>query len=69
MNEDLHPDETPPVAEQIVRDLGLAPGLTNTDAATKQLIDAIREQTDEVVERAKEEVARERAEAEKDRDP
>ena len=58
------PDEPKPsVSELMVRELGLAPGLTTSDSATAQLVESIRSQTDEVVDRAKAQVAREHATA------
>jgi len=58
-----HTDLTPTVAEEMVRELGIAPALTSTHESTKELVQSIRSQTDDAVASAKAKLAREREEA------
>lgn len=52
----------PGVPEQMVRGLGIAPALVAHDVATDNLVAEIREQTDDVVKRAKAAVEAEKLE-------
>jgi hypothetical protein len=54
----LHPSE-PTVAGEMIREMGIAPALVHKDSAHANLVEAIRQQTDEIVGRAKAAVKRE----------
>jgi len=62
MTDHLSPDPTPTVAEEMVRELGIAPALAEHEA-TDKLVDSIRAQTDEVAVRAQAAVDEQREEA------
>jgi hypothetical protein len=62
MTDRTDPDPTPTVAEEIVRELGIAPALSEHHA-TDKLVDSIRAQTDDTVKRAKAELEHERESA------
>jgi hypothetical protein len=63
MTDRTEPDHTPTVAEEMVRELGIAPALTSTHESTKELVESIRSQTDDAAARAKATLAHEREEA------
>ena len=62
MTDHTNPEPTPTVAEQMVRELGIAPALSRHEAAD-QLVESVRSQTDDVVDRAKVELQHTRDEA------
>lgn len=62
MTDHTSPDPTPTVAEEMVRELGIAPALSE-HTETDKLVESIRAQTDETVVRAKAQLAHAREEA------
>jgi hypothetical protein len=63
MTDHTNPDHTPTVAEEMVRELGIAPALVSTHETTAELVESIREETDVTAKRAKAKLASEREEA------
>jgi hypothetical protein len=62
MTDHTTPDKTPTVAEEMVRELGIAPALSHHET-TDKLVESIRSQTDDAVASAKAKLAHEREEA------